>query len=136
MTNTPSTTPSMTNTHSVNNTQHDKHTLSTTPSMMNTHSVNNTMHDEHTLSTHSKNSKIKLFNARLFPRLQIGCFSCSLAELFLAPHTHLLCPWNLGQYQRWSVLSTSQLPSHFPLGWIATCVVLFTHTGGLQESGA
>ena len=107
-----------------------------TAHMMNTHSVNNTMHDEHTLSTHSKNSKIKLFSARLFPRLQIGCFSCSLAELFLAPHTHLLCPWNLGQYQRWSVLSTSRLSSHFPLGWIATCVVLFTHTGGLQESGA
>ena len=35
--------------------------------------------------------------SRLFPRLQIGCFSYSLAEVFLAPHAHLLCQWNLGQ---------------------------------------
>ena len=28
------------------------------------------------------------------------------------------------------MVSISRLPSYFPLGWIATCVVLFTHSGG------
>ena len=69
--------------------------------------------------------------ARLFPRLEIRRFSCSLAELFLAHHAHLLCQWNLGQYQRW-------LPSHFPFGWIATSgtfVVLFNTLWGASGEG-
>ena len=34
------------------------------------------------------------------------------------------------------MVSFSRLPSHFPLGWDATRVVLFTLSGGLLETGA
>ena len=45
-------------------------------------------------------------SSRLFHRLKIGRFSGSLAELFLAPPHSLVCQWNLGQYQQWSVLAS------------------------------
>ena len=53
-----------------------------------------------------------------FSRLDIRPFRCSQAELFLVPHAHLLCQWNLGQYQQWSVLASCHLFSHL---WTAEC---------------
>ena len=72
--------------------------------------------------------------ARLFPRLQIRCFSCSLAELFFAPHAHRSA-LSVESRSVAALVSTSRLPSHFPLGWIATCVVVYTLWGASGESG-
>ena len=66
--------------------------------------------------------------SRLFPRLNIRCFSCSLAELFLAPCAPLL---SLESKPVPAADSTSRLPSDFLLGWITTSVVLFTHPEGV-----
>ena len=59
---------------------------------------------------------------RLFPRLEIRGFSCSLAELFLAPHTHLLCQWNLGQYIIYiTMICITLISIHLQLGLLYKC---------------
>ena len=78
---------------------------------------------------HTQTIQTESITVQLFPRLEIRRFSCSLAELFLAP-THICSALSVESRSVAAVVSTSRLPSHFPLGWIATCVVLFTHRGG------
>ena len=58
---------------------------------------------------------------RLFPRLEIRGFSCSLAELFLAPHTHLLWEWNLGQYIYITMICITLISIHLQLGLLYKC---------------
>ena len=59
---------------------------------------------------------------RLFPRLEIRGFSCSLAELFLAPPTHLLCQWNLGQYIIYiTMICITLISIHLQLGLLYKC---------------
>ena len=59
---------------------------------------------------------------RLFPRLEIRGFSCSLAELFLAPPTHLLCQWNLCQYIIYiTMICITLISIHLQLGLLYKC---------------